>query len=103
MKARNNTNTKAEVKAVPHEYEVTRAIQFKPQRGKDTGDVVFDLRIDDITVYGCRVVEGKNGDFISLPREKGRDGNYWSIVYKRFTDEETNAILDMVSARLAAM
>ena len=78
-----------------HEYAVKRAVQF------DDSDVLFDLTIDDLTIYGCRVVEGKNGDFISLPSRKGKDGKYWGIVYKRFTDEETNAILDMVSAALA--
>ena len=87
--------TKTEVKTYNHEYAVKRAVQF------DDSDVLFDLTIDDFTIYGCRVVEGKNGDFISLPSRKGKDGKYWGIVYKRFTDEETNEILDMVSAALA--
>lgn len=88
-------NTKTESKTYNHVYAVKRAVQF------DDSGVLFDMTIDDFTIYDCRVVEGKNGDFISLPRRKGKDGNYWGIVYKRFTDEETNAILDMVSAALA--
>ena len=88
MKTRNT-------KTYNHEYAVRRAVQF------DDSDVLFDLTIDDFTIYGCRVVEGKNGDFISLPSRKGKDGKYWGIVYKRFTGEETNEILDMVSAALA--
>lgn len=94
MKTRNTTK-KSETTTYTHEYAVRRAVQF------DDSDVLFDLTIDDFTIYGCRVVEGKNGDFISLPSRKGKDGKYWGIVYKRFTDEETNAILDMVSAALA--
>lgn len=95
MKTRNTKTPKTESKTYNHEYAVRRAVQF------DDSDVLFDLTIDDFTIYDCRVVEGKNGDFISLPSRKGKDGKYWGIVYKRFTDDETNAILDMVSAALA--
>lgn len=94
MKSRNTTK-KAETKTYNHEFSVKRAIQF------DDNDVLFDLVVDDLTIYGCRVVEGKKGDFISLPSRKGKDGKFWSVIYKYFTDEETNEILDMVSAALA--
>lgn len=87
-------NTTSETKIYNHEYAVRRAVQFDK-------DVLFDLTIDDFTIYGCRVVEGKNGDFISLPSRKGKDGKYWGIVYKRFSQDETGLILDMVSAALA--
>lgn len=89
-----NRNTTSETKTYNHEYAVRRAVQFDK-------DVLFDLTIDDFTIYGCRVVEGKNGDFIGLPSRKGKDGKYWGIVYKRFSQDETSLILDMVSAALA--
>lgn len=92
-----NRNTKSETKTFNHEYSVRRAVQF------NNGDVLFDLTIDDFTIYGCRVVEGKNGDFIGLPSRKGKDGKYWGIVYKLFTQDETSLILDMVSAALAGV
>lgn len=90
-----NRNTTSEPKTYNHEYAVRRAVQF------DDKGVLFDLTIDDFTIYDCRVVEGKNGDFISLPSRKGKDGKYWGIVYKRFSQDETSLILDMVSAVLA--
>ena len=89
-----NRNTTSETKTYNHEYSVRRAVQFDK-------DVLFDLTIDDFTIYGCGVVEGKNGDFIGLPSRKGKDGKYWGIVYKRFSQDETSMILDMVSAALA--
>lgn len=89
-----NRNTMSETKTYNHEYAVRRAVQFDK-------DVLFDLTIDDFTIYGCRVVEGKNSDFIGLPARKGKDGKYWGIVYKRFSQDETSLILDMVSAALA--
>lgn len=89
-----NRNTTSDPKTYNHEYAVRRAVQFDK-------DVLFNLTIDDFTIYGCHVVEGKNGDFISLPSRKGKDGKYWGIVYKRFSQDETSLILDMVSAALA--
>ena len=91
-----NRNTTSETKTYNHEYAVRRAVQFDK-------DVLFDLTIDDFTIYGCRVVEGKNGDFIRLPSRKGKDGKYWGIVYKRFRQDETSLILDLVSAALAGV
>lgn len=78
-----------------HSYTVTRAKEFKD------GGVVFDLTIDDITVYGCRVASGPKGDFVSFPSRKGKDDKYYSIVYLRLTEDETGDILDKVSAALA--
>lgn len=89
-----NTTSETKTKTYNHEYAVRHAVQFDK-------DVLFDLTIDDFTIYGCRVVEGKNGDFISLPSRKGKDGKYWGIVYKRFSQDETSLILDMVSGALA--
>ena len=51
--------------------EVTRAHAF------DNGEVIFDAIINDVSIYGCRVVEGKNGDFISFPSRKGPDDKYF--------------------------
>lgn len=89
-----NCNTTSESKTYNHEYAVRRAVRFDK-------DVLFNLSIDDFTIYDCRVMEGKNGDFIGLPSRKGKDGKYWGIVYKRFSQDETSLILDMVSAALA--
>ena len=34
-----------------------------------------------LTVKGCRIVEGKNGPFISYPSRKMENGKYWNHVY----------------------
>jgi len=80
---------------IDHHYSVGRVKEF------DNGGIVFDLTIDDITVYGCRVASGTHGDFVSWPSRKGKDDKYYSIVYLRLTEDETNEILDKVSAALA--
>lgn len=55
--------------------------------------VRFALTVNGVTVYGCNVVEGKNGDFISFPSYKGKDGNYYNHVYIPLTDKEQEDIL----------
>lgn len=34
-----------------------------------------------LTVKGCRIVNGKNGEFLSLPSKKLDTGKYWNHVY----------------------
>lgn len=70
--------------------EVTRARAF------DNGGVVFDAVINGITIYNLRVVEGKNGDFISFPARKGSDGSYYNHVWIKLTDEDTKELISQV-------
>ena len=74
--------------------EVVRAKSF------DNGGVVFDVIINGVSIYNCRVVEGKNGDFISFPARKGSDGNYYSHAYIKLTDEDTQKIVGLVEKAL---
>ena len=56
-----NRNTTSET--YNHEYVVRRVVQFDK-------DVLFDLTIDDFTIYGCRVVT-----LSASPPAKGRMGS----------------------------
>lgn len=92
MKAR--TNQKKQEREYKHDFMVRRAHQF------EDGGVVFDLQVDDITIYGCRVVESRQGDFIGWPSRKGSDGNYYGHAYVPVTHDQTEDILDKVSEAL---
>ena len=52
-------------------------------RLKAAGSVCLD---EELVINGIRVVEGKNGLFVSMPMRKDADGNYHSVVYA--LDEE---------------
>ena len=39
------------------------------------------LILDTFLVKGLRVVEGKNGLFLSMPREQSRDGKWYETFY----------------------
>lgn len=47
-----------------------------------------------IAIHGCRVVSGKNGDFISFPAWKDKEGNYHDYAYMTFSDDEKDAIIN---------
>lgn len=53
-------------------------------------DVCEGMRIG---INGCRVVSGKNGDFISFPAWKDAQGNYHDYCYITLSPEETERII----------
>lgn len=86
MNTKKNANT-----ANNHEIEVTRAHQFKD------GSIVFDMKIGgDITIYDNRLVNGKNGTFVSFPSRKGNDGAYYSHVFVRLSEDDVASIVAQI-------
>lgn len=67
-------------------------------------DTKFNLVLEmkngaSVTIYGCRVVEGRNGDFIGWPSHKDKNGNYWNHVYVDIDPEDEADILAEVRAQ----
>ena len=92
-----NTESKAKSKQDKlniDSFSVNRVHQF------DNGGVTFDMTVNGISIYGCRVVETKDGDFIGLPQRKGNDGKYYSIVWARISETDTKDILAEVEKQL---
>lgn len=83
-----NVKTKKEVSAKT--IEVTRAYQF------EDGNVTFDMVVNDVTIYGCKIATGKNGDFVSFPSRKGKDGKYYSYAKVTLTEDETKDIISQI-------
>lgn len=69
---------------------VTRAHQF------DDGAITFDMIINEVSIYGCRLVDGKNGKFVSFPSRKGKDGNYYSHAFYKLTNDDTANIVAQI-------
>lgn len=54
-----------------------------------------------ITIKGCRIVSGRNGDFVSWPATKQRDSDkYWQHVWA--SEAFANAVLDAAKASMPA-
>lgn len=94
-----NTESKAKSNSKQEElkidsFSVNRVHQF------DNGGVTFDMTVNGITIYGCLVVETKDGDFIGLPQRKGNDGKWYSIVWAKFSEKDSKDILAEVEKQL---
>lgn len=71
------------------DWEVTRSTELKD------GTVFFDLKVYGIQFYGLSIKSGKNGDFISEPARKGKDGKYYKFFYLNLDEETSDAIMDV--------
>ena len=62
-----------------------------------SADVTLSIgKAELVTIYGIRLVEGKNGKLLSMPSRKGSDGTYYS--HARIVDNDIyNAILEAVT------
>lgn len=62
----------------------------------DTVDITVSLGKQEIfVIYGCRIIEGKKGNFLGFPSRAGNDGNYYA--YARILDDGMcDAILDAI-------
>ncbi len=58
-----------------------KVISLRKIEGYGTLRAFVDIRIGgSLVVRGCKVVEGKNGMFASMPRQMSKDGKWSSIV-----------------------
>ena len=96
----NKPNTESKAKSNKGEelkidsFSVNRVHQF------ENGSVTCDMTVKGISIYGCRVVETKDGDFIGHPQRKGNDGKWYSIVWAKFSEEDAKDILAEVEKQL---
>lgn len=78
-----------------YSIEVTRAKEYE-------NTVYFDVVINGVTIYGCRFIEGKEGDFVSFPSHKGKDGKYYSHAYIKLDDATVKLIDEQIDKLLEA-
>ena len=99
-KAKKNTKETKE-----REYCEVRAFEVRNARvvtynNKDV--VFFTLMLNGIFINSCKVVEGKNGDFISFPQYKGSNGQWYNTVFVSLADEDSAKIIAAVQEALDA-
>ena len=87
-------------KRVEYVVKVLRAKDFTEKSKLDT-NVAFDMEVNDIKIYGCWLKEGTSKDgkdysIISLPSQKGKDGNYYSVAWFPISKELTKEIREQI-------
>ena len=81
--------------------DVVSSFEVKNPKAFDWG-TTFTLVLNGVVIHGCKVAERKDGySFISFPSYKGKDGNWYSYVYFRFSEADTDAILKELAEQLA--
>ena len=95
MKGSTNKNQESQT----YDVKVTRAKETKE------GQVVFDMVVNGVTIYGCWYREGvdkKGNDYqlISFPSHKGKDGKYYNHAYIKLTDDQTKEIISQIENML---
>lgn len=85
-RSKEENKAKEEKKSVVSDLKVLRATEFED-------NIFFDMEVNGVTIYGCRYVEGKNGDFIAFPSKKGKDGKYYKHAYVEL-DEAMVSLID---------
>lgn len=79
-----------------YELKVTRVLDGKY-------GILFDLEINHVTIYGCRLCETREGvPFVGFPqqRDKRDKDKWWSVAYAPLTQKQTEEILDQISRQL---
>lgn len=91
--AKNKDNNVEELKI--DSYCVKRVITV----GKNA-NVLADVEINGIIIYGMRVVEYEKGDFLAFPQSKGKDGKYYSICWAKLSEKDQADILKAIEDKL---
>lgn len=88
-------------KVSDHVIEVTRANELK-----DKDVIMFDMKVNDVTIYGCsyRELQLKDGSGsfakIGFPSRKGSDDKWYSHAYVKLSDADIDAIEKGIEAVL---
>ena len=85
-------------------FEVLRAVEYTRNDGSTWHTA--DVKINGVTVYGCRAITykdkqtGEDKDFLGWPERKGSDGNYYKYAYCNLSAEDQEKICDAIWAKL---
>lgn len=80
-----------------------RKIRVNHVRIWEDKNISFDLTVEDVTIYGCRLVQARKdgeSDFVGFPSRKAKDGKYYSYAYTRISEEELQIICDQIADAL---
>ena len=64
--------------------------------------IAFSLNGNGLGLYNLKVIEGKKGEFVAAPQEKGKDGNYYNVYAVYFSEEDEKKIIAAVHKKVPA-
>lgn len=99
-KAKKNTKETKE-----REYVEVRSFAVSNARVvtfNDRDNVFFTLNLNGVFINNCKVVEGKNGDFVAYPQYKGSNGQWYNTVFAPLAEEDSKKIIEAVQEAIDA-
>lgn len=94
-----SSNKRGREQAAPADSSIIFKVEHVRDWGRN-GGISFSLRIEGgpvlVEIYGCRLVNGRDGEFVSFPQRKGKDGRYYKHAYVQLTDDQTDEIVSAV-------
>lgn len=94
------SNKSAEAQTAGRTIEISDVVITRAKEGT-RGVVFFDMILNGVSVYGMKVVSGKNGDFISWPSRKAdNEDKYYNFAWAPLTDDQQKGILMKVQDKL---
>jgi len=82
-----------EVVKMALDFKVTRLYKFD---GGGPTKAICDVSIaDEFLVKGFRIIQGKNGLFVGVPREPGKDGKWYNSAFP-LTAKTRNALTEAI-------
>lgn len=79
-------------------FEILRAREGTTATGKPWQ--LCDVKINGVTIYGCRAVTHEDRDFLAFPEQKGNDGKYYKHAYIPLSPEDAQKICDAIWSKL---
>ena len=91
----------AEAKAEKRTIEINDVVITRAKEGT-RGVVFFDMILNGVSVYGMKVVAGKNGDFISWPsyQDKNDPEKYYNHAWAPLSEDQAKGLMMKVQDKL---
>lgn len=91
---KNTKNTKSVKKIKPIEVSSMSIIRATPYEDM----YFFDMILNGICIYGCKLIEGENGWFISFPSKKPakKGGKWYNHCWAPLSEDDTAEIIAAV-------
>ncbi|MFH1492508.1 MAG: SpoVG family protein [Candidatus Omnitrophota bacterium] len=77
------------------ENQSMQVVRLHRLDGESKTKAFADVSIGEFVIKGLKVVDGKNGLFLSMPREKSKDGKWYDTVFP-VTQEARKCLTDLV-------
>lgn len=90
-----------EKKEIQNTYFDIEGMKVQNVRVLSEDVLAFSLNGKGLGLYNLRVVDGKNGKFVSVPQTKGRDGKWYNQYALYLTDEDQAKLIEQAEALIA--